>query len=252
MTETPATRQELLALIACDPVLTAAMDAARAALEDDPGHDLGHALRVALWTLRIGGPALCPQEAILAALLHDIVNVPKDDSARRVSASTLCAEEARRILTGLGVEPPRVGRVAAAIRDHSFSRGATPTEPLACALQDADRLEALGAIGIMRCLSTGARMGAGYFHPEDPWASGRDLDDRAWSVDHFFRKLLRLPETMCTARGRAEAARRADHMRAFLAQLGVELGVPAPAEPELAGAPGRAPREPASAPGAER
>jgi uncharacterized protein len=54
------------------------------------------------------------------------------------------------------------------------------------------------------------------------------LDDARYSVDHFHSKLLRLPGTMCTEAGRSEAERRAAFLRAFLSQLGDELGRPAP------------------------
>src|SRR5690606_30561874 len=116
--------------------------------------------------------------AIAAALLHDIVNVPKD-SPLRAQASELCATEAARMLAeisrslsaawpaahpfpatvaggpgpdphsapriegGLGFTPHVIADIAQAIRDHSFSRGATPESALGRALQDADRLEAV-------------------------------------------------------------------------------------------------------------
>ena len=94
------------------------------------------------------------------------------------------------------------------------------------ALQDADRLEALGALGLMRCLSAGARMGARFFHPSDPWASGRPLDDRQYSVDHLFTKLLGLAQTLCTEGGRLEARRRIAFLRSFLAALASEIEAP--------------------------
>lgn len=184
-------------------------------------------MRVALWAIRIGGDVLDWREAVAAALLHDAVNVPKDDP-RRAQASTLSADVARDVLPRFGFDPAAVTRIADAIADHSYSRGAVPTTPLGDALQDADRLEALGAIGVMRTISTGTKMGAVYFHAEDPWADDRRLDDRAFSVDHFFCKLLGLPATMRTEAGRQEATRRAASMVAFLEQLGDELGRPLP------------------------
>ncbi len=196
--------------------------------DDDPGHDLAHALRVGFWTIRIGGSEIHWREAVAAALLHDAVNVPKDDP-RRAEASALSAAVAADLLPGFGFEPAAVERITGAIRDHSFSRGAVPTTPLGNALQDADRLEALGAIGVMRTFSTGVKMGARYFHADDPWAEDRELDDIRFSVDHFFRKLLKLPSTMRTETGRAEAERRAASMVIFLEQLGEELGRPIPA-----------------------
>ncbi|MGL1166811.1 HD domain-containing protein, partial [Vibrio parahaemolyticus] len=68
------------------------------------------------------------------------------------------------------------------------------------------------------------RMGTRYFHPEDPWAHNRPLDDSAFSLDHFFTKLLKLPDTMNTAAGREEALERIRPMTAFIASLERELG----------------------------
>jgi uncharacterized protein len=189
----------------------------------DAGHDVGHLLRVATWALKLAGPDVDVREAAAAGLLHDIVNVPKD-SPLRSRASEFCAKGAKEILDMVGWAPDGVARIAEAILDHSYSRGATPRSALGRALQDADRLEALGAIGIMRCISTGAAMGGRYFHPTDPWAQARPLDDRAFSVDHFFVKLLKLPDTMQTPAGEAEARRRAQVLVGFLEQLGEELG----------------------------
>ena len=223
----PSIAAELHARIAADPALAAlladayARDAAAAA--PDPTHDTAHALRVADWTLRLGGEEVDAREAIAAALLHDAVNPPKD-SPERSLASTHSAELALTRLGALGFAPDAAERVADAIRDHSFSRGAVPATALGRALQDADRLEALGAIGLLRCITTGVRLGGEWFHADDPWAEARVLDDTRWSVDHFFAKLLQLPATMRTAAGRAEAERRAAFLRAFLEQLGGELG----------------------------
>jgi uncharacterized protein len=221
----------LLARIYSDPALSTLLAEARArdaALGvPDRTHDTAHALRVAAWTLRLGGDAIDAREAVAAALLHDAVNPPKD-SPGRATASERSAEHAREQLATLGFAPAAVERIAVAIRDHSWSRGAEPADPLGRALQDADRLEALGALGLLRCISTGVRLGGAWFDADDPWAVSRPLDDTRYSVDHFFVKLLRVPETMRTTAGRAEAARRAAWLRTFLEQLGSELGDPAP------------------------
>jgi uncharacterized protein len=86
---------------------------------------------------------------------------------------------------------------------------------------------------VFRTITCGARMGARYFHPEDPWAEGRALDDVRYTLDHFFEKLLKLEATLHTEAGRAEARRRTDFMRATLRQLGDEIGAPPPAHPLL-------------------
>lgn len=233
-------RDEALAAIAADARLSALLDDVRPRFDDDPGHDLEHCLRVAGWTLRCGADDVVADvvadvsadviadviaaEAIAAALLHDIVNVPKDDP-RRSEASTLSAMEARSILPPHGFDPIAIERVAEAIQDHSYSRGAIPRSPLGRALQDADRLEALGVLGLFRCISTGARMGARYFHASDPFAADRPLDDRRFTVDHFYTKLLDLPDTMHTDVGREEARRRVAFLAHTLDELAHELGV---------------------------
>jgi len=224
----PPRRAELLDQIASDPLLRELYAEVRRRAGGDSAHDVSHLLRVAAWTLALAEPEVDPTEAIGAALLHDLVNVPKS-SPQRSQASALSAAEARGLLAARGVDPETVDRIAQAITDHSFSRGAVPRSALGRALQDADRLEALGAIGIFRCAATGAAMGTDFFDGDDPWAEARELDDRRHSVDHFFVKLLRLPETMCTAAGRLEAQRRAQFMVEFLRQLGEEIGTPPPA-----------------------
>jgi uncharacterized protein len=194
-------------------------------LGSDPAHDIEHALRVALWTLRIGAGAVEPRAAIAAALLHDVVNHPKDSPLRSRSSHD-AAELARELLPQYGFEGPAASEICDAIVDHSFSAGRTPRSALGRALSDADRLEALGAIGLVRCLLTGARMSALPFCARDPFARERELDDRAYSVDHFFTKLLGLAERMHTETGRIEAVRRARVLEQFLSALSTELEQP--------------------------
>jgi uncharacterized protein len=224
----PATgwRAALLARIAADPALHAILQEVERRMEADAAHDVGHLLRVAHWTLRLGeGDGVDARLAVAAALLHDVVNLPKSHPDR-ARASERSAEVARALLPPLGFSEAEAARVADAVRDHSFTRGAVPSSPLGRALQDADRLEALGVIGTFRCIATGVRFDAEFSHPDDPWARGRPLDDRRYSVDHFFTKLLRLPATFHTAAGRAEAERRAAVMRGLLAEYGEEVGEP--------------------------
>jgi len=196
-----------------------------ALMDADPAHDTGHLLRVALWTWRLA-PGVPPRQAIAAALLHDLVNLPKDHE-ERARASELSSEQARSMLPRAGFDAPEVELICEAIRCHSYSRGETPKSDLGRALQDADRLEALGALGICRTFSTGARLEARYFHPLDPWGEARARDDIRYSIDHFFTKLLGLAKTMLTPGGRREATRRVEFMKSFLVQLGAEIGKPA-------------------------
>jgi len=210
-------------LIARDPMLGALAAEAERAAGGDPAHDLLHCLRVADWTLALVEEPIDERAAVAAALLHDVVNVPKN-APDRAEASARSAHRARELLIAHGFDEAAAAAIASAIRDHSFSRGAVPESVLGRALQDADRLDSLGALGLVRTVSTGTRMGGVYFHGEDPWAAARDLDDRRYMLDHFARKLLRLADLMLTERGRREAKRRATFLELFLDQVATEIG----------------------------
>lgn len=220
-----ASREQLLRAIAADPLLARVFAEVRELSRDDPAHDVEHLLRVALFTIKLAGSRAEPREAICAALLHDAVNVPKNHP-ERARAAEWSAARARELLSGSELSEAQQRRVTEAIEDHSYSSGRRPRSALGEALQDADRLEALGALGIARTFSTGVRLGARYFDPGDPWAVARPLDDLSFSVDHFFRKLLALPATLCTAEGRAEANKRVELLKSFLSALGEEIGSP--------------------------
>lgn len=197
----------------------------RAACEgNDPAHDWQHVLRVAA-----NAREICAAEGVdagvvvPAALLHELFNHPKNhpESAR---SGELCAEKALAALSGLGWPAARAEAVAYCIRVHGFSRGIVPETAEARVLQDADRLDAIGAVGIARCFATGATMRVPFYDPDDPLCARREPDDKQFSVDHFFRKLLRIPDTLHTATGRRLAAPRTRFMRDYLAQLEREIG----------------------------
>lgn len=215
----------ITAMIDADPGLRALLGEVTSGFDADAAHDMGHLTRVAQWTMRLAGDGISARLGISAALLHDIVNVPKTHPDR-ARASERSAAVARELLSRLDFPPAEIALIADAIRDHGFSRGAMPDSALGQALQDADRLEALGVIGTFRCIATGVRFNAAFFHATDPWAADRPLDDARYSVDHYFTKLLTLPATFHTVAGRAEAQRRAGTMRALLESLALELEQP--------------------------
>jgi uncharacterized protein len=189
----------------------------------DGAHDLAHCRRVAGNALLIGRAEDADVEAcVAAALLHDLVYLPKNhpDSSRTARMGAELALVWCRELEPLA---SRAGLIAEAVGTHSYSGGETPSSLEGAVLQDADRLEALGAIGLARVFATGGAMGAGLWDPADPWARTRALDDKAWSLDHFEKKLLRLAPLMNTATGRQLAEEREMVLRAFLVALKLEL-----------------------------
>jgi uncharacterized protein len=187
----------------------------------DGSHDRSHLLRVWKTAAAIANDEPgCDQSVLLAAvILHDCVAVEKN-SPHRARASRLSAARARSVLAGLHWDPARIERAAHAIEAHSFSAGITPQSIEARILQDADRLDAIGAIGIARCFYVAGRMGSSLYDPADPAAARRDLDDRSFALDHFGAKLFRVAAGFHTRAGKAMADQRTktmlDFVRAFL------------------------------------
>jgi uncharacterized protein len=197
---------------------------ALAAQSGDAAHDVEHVRRVVRHARRLAAAEGARLEIVVpAAWLHDCVTVPKD-SAQRSQASRRAAEQATQWLAEWNYPAAFRPEIAHAIEAHSFSAGIVPRTLEAKVVQDADRLEALGATGLARCLMLGGALGRPLYAPEDPFCEHRAPDDRAATVDHFFAKLLRLEAAMQTASGRREARQRTDFLREFLAQLKREIG----------------------------
>lgn len=196
-------------------------------MASDPAHDISHIRRVVQSTQELtnaegGNPAV----TLPAAWLHDCVSVAKDSPLRK-QASSLAAKEAIRFLESISYPEELLPQIYHAIEAHSFSADIETETLEARIVQDADRLEAVGAVGIARCFLTGGSMGTPLYEPSDPFAKNRQPDDRQYTLDHFYCKLMGLADTMKTAAGRTEAKKRTDYMREFLQQLGSEIGASA-------------------------
>ncbi len=201
----------------------AAFIAPALAANSDPAHDLAHVQRVvANARLLAAAEKADPAVVLPAAWLHDCVVLPKD-SARRAEASRLAAESAGAFLRQAGYPAELIPAIEHAIAAHSFSAGISPHTLEAKVVQDADRLDALGAIGIARTLMLGGTMGKPLYDADEPLPRQRVADDRANVIDHFYVKLLRLAERMHTTAGRREGERRTRLMRLYLDELGREL-----------------------------
>jgi len=85
-------------------------------------------------------------------------------------------------------------------------------------LQDADRLDALGAVGIALVFMTGGALWRGFYSQADPFCNYREPDDSQWNLDHFFRKLLKLESGMHTGTAREAARKRTAVLRNYLAR----------------------------------
>jgi len=157
-----------------------------------------------------------------SAWLHDCVAVAKD-SPLRSQGSRLAAEAATEFLAGISYRDELLPEVFHAIEAHSFSAGIPTRSREAAIVQDADRLDSLGAIGIARCLLVGGKLNLQLISQDDPFCDQREPDDSQFTIDHFYAKLFKLPQTMKTEAGRKEAQRRAKLMQKYLDDLRQEM-----------------------------
>ncbi|MCK7450744.1 phosphohydrolase [Enterobacter chengduensis] len=192
---------------------------------DDTAHDISHFRRVWMTAQKIMvSQPVEPLVILTACYFHDIVSLPKNHPERSQS-SRLAALKTGDILRRdfPDFPPEHIAAVAHAIEAHSFSAGIAPQSMEAKIVQDADRLEALGAIGLARVFAVSGALGVPLFDANDPFADARPLNDRAYALDHFQTKLLRLPDTMQTEMGRELARHNADFLIQFMAKLSAEL-----------------------------
>ncbi|MCG9720509.1 HD domain-containing protein [Shewanella sp. Isolate7] len=194
-----------------------------AELPADAAHDLNHVKRVVKTAKR-----LCQLESanvqvvVPSAWLHDCVTLAKDDP-RRSQSSLLAADKAIAFLKRIDYPQQYHDAIHHVIHAHSFSARVTPETLEAKIVQDADRLDALGAIGVVRCLQVGTTLGRPLYHAEDPFCQHREADDSRYTLDHFKLKLFTLADTMQTAAAREEARHRTRVMQDFLDQLAQEI-----------------------------
>lgn len=188
-------------------------------MKNDPAHDFNHVMRVYKNAQKLCKKEKVNQKLVLsAALLHDIVSFPKSDKRSKMS-SQKSADEAKKILKKLDFTSDEIQIVSDAIRDHSFSRGKTPKTLEGKILQDADRLDALGAIGIARVFVVGGSEKRPLYNYEDPFCKTRIPDDKIWTLDHFYKKLLKLESLMNTKSAKIEAKKRTKVLNYFLSEL---------------------------------
>jgi uncharacterized protein len=195
----------------------------REMVDNDSAHDFEHIMRVYKNAQKLCKTEKANEKLVLsAALLHDIVSYPKSDK-RSKNSSTESAKKSKPILEKYGFSKDEITIVSDAIRDHSFSKNKIPETLEGKILQDADRLDALGAIGIARVFATGGSLKRPFYNIVDPFCKTRTPDDKIWTVDHFYQKLLKLESLMNTKSGKIEAKKRTSILKEFLKQLKQEI-----------------------------
>lgn len=179
---------------------------------NDGSHDITHFQRVSTLSQRFAreekGNELI---AYTAGMLHDIVNLPKNHPDAK-KASFLASEKALSILQKLDFPEELIPNVCHAIHAHSFSANLEPETIEAKCVQDADRMEALGAFGLMRVFYVSGKLGSMILNEDDPATS---RDDRKYALDHFHIKLFKLQDMMKTAAGKKTAGNLNQFLRSF-------------------------------------
>ena len=190
----------------------------------DSAHDIGHATRVLKLAELIGLSEGADLTIIRpAAYLHDIGCAPKHlgkecESEERTLMIT------RALLAKAHYNKKELEEILAIIGVHGFSKGVVPKTLEGKVLQDADRLDAMGAIGIARTFLVGGAVNRPMYHLQDPWAQSRPVDDKSYNLDHFFKKLMKLKAGMHTRTAKKLAEERHRFLDHFLRQLREELG----------------------------
>jgi len=178
---------------------------------DASGHDFAHVLRVRHLALQIAGEEGAEPETVeLIALLHDV-----ESHTGREGHGARGAETAAAWLARTGAGAALIEQVAAAIATLSWGGGKTPASLEGRVVQDADRLDAIGAVGIARAFAYGGA------HGRSPGLRAPDLGrpGPGNTVEHFHEKLLKLKATLHTATARRLGAGRHAFLMEFLRRV---------------------------------
>ena len=189
----------------------------------DAAHDLNHIKRVVKTAKRLAKAEQAELAIVIpAAWLHDCVSFPKSHPDNK-RASVLAADKAIAYLQQVDYPSEYFDAIHHAICAHSYSANIATETLEAQVVQDADRLDGLGAVGVSRCMLVAGKLDSKLYHHDDPFCQTRTPNSKLAAVDHFYEKLFKTAETMKTRAGAQEAERRVQFMLSFLQQLETEI-----------------------------
>lgn len=191
-----------------DPRIRTIYVLSRTVMGEDPVHGWPHIERVLGLSLRIAGELeeqVSYRVLIVSVLLHDIGRVAEEHLGEH--HALMSARIAKNLLESMGYTRDFVDKVVEVIKAHSYSLGGKPKSIEAMILSDADKLDAMGAIGIARTFMLGER-----------WKRGIN-----GTVKHFHEKLLKLKDTLYLEPSRRIAERRHRVLEEFLRELEIDL-----------------------------
>jgi uncharacterized protein len=187
--------------------------------EDATGHDYFHIMRVRALAVRLAVSAGADAYVVeLAALLHDIADWKFHDGDLNAGAKV-----ATEWLQSLDEKPETIEKVAAIIKEVSYKGAGVMTTPASIegkVVQDADRLDALGAIGIARTFAYGGKFDRPMHDPDQPPVMHQTFEQyknsRGTALNHFYEKILLLKERLNTDAARALADERHKYVEDFV------------------------------------
>ncbi len=181
----------------------------------EPCHGLSHTLRV--WKnarlITQSYPEIDLKMLMAACYFHDIGRFLPGPENHALKSAKWCDEN----LSDFGFTPQEAAEISKAVSEHSYSSGKKPSTLLSAILQDADRMDALGAIGIARIFSMGGNNEL--YNGSDPLAENRTPNDSLYTIDHFKQKIFKLPETMVTPEAIKISLKRKAFMEEYLTHL---------------------------------
>lgn len=206
-------------------ILAIAEEVKRELANAEGGHDWFHIERVYRTAVTIAKAEGGDLEVVqLAALLHDIA-----DSKFHNGDETIGPRKAREIMERHGIDQAVMDHVVTIIENISFKGGnfnASFTSNELAIVQDADRLDAIGAIGIARTFNYGGFKNRPLYDPDIAPQMGMSKEayksNVSPTINHFYEKLLLLKDRMNTPTGKAMAQERHSYMERFLAQFYAE------------------------------
>ncbi len=193
-------------------------------IRNDPSHDILHALRVLK-----NAETICKEEKadleilIPASIFHDVIVYQKNDTRSKFSSEE-SALLTVQILKNIDEYPKeKIPMVEYAIKTCSFSKNVRHETIEAKILQDADGLEAIGAIAIMRTFSSAGQMNRIFYNSKDPFCKNRKPDSQIYGLDLFYTRLLQIKKRLYTNTAIKLAEKRIEFLKIFLEQLKYEI-----------------------------
>lgn len=191
---------------------------------NDPSHDKEHIYRVLEMATLIGNQEGADLEILIpAAIFHDAVIYQKNDPRNKQAPDESALFAQQTLQDEASFPQEKILAVMTCIQECSWSRGLPPSSKESAVLQDADRLEATGAISLMRTFCSGGQMNRPLYNIEDPFCESSIPHGVACSLDLLYQRLLLVADRINTAAAKEIALRRHQFLKQFESELKQEL-----------------------------